>query len=66
MATSEQSPPRDAESGEVALWRLEQFRSLGFSDEDALRLAASRADLHLTRSLIAAACPHDLAVRIVV
>jgi hypothetical protein len=55
-----------AESGQVALWRLDQFRSLGFGDEDALRLATSSADLQLTRTLIAAKCPHDLAVRIVV
>jgi hypothetical protein len=44
---------------------LDQFRSLGFSDDDAWRLAASSADLQLTRSLIAAQCPHDLALRIV-
>ena len=66
MSTSEQSPPRDSESRQVALWRLDQFRSLGFSDDDAWRLAASGADLQLARSLIAAQCPHDLAVRIVV
>ena len=66
MATSEQSVDRDPESGQVALWRLEQFRSLGFTDEDAFRLATSSADLQLTRSLIAAQCPHHLAVRIVV
>ena len=66
MATSEQSPPRDTESGQVALWRLEQFRLLGFDEEDAFRLATSSADLQLTRSLIAAHCPHDLALRIVV
>jgi hypothetical protein len=65
MSTSEESPPHELESGRVALWRLDQFRSLGFSDDDAWRLTTSGADLQLVRSLIAAHCPQHLAVRIV-
>ena len=65
MSTSEQSSPREAESGRVALWRLDQFLSLGFGDDDAWRLTISGADLQLVRSLIAAHCPPELAVRIV-
>jgi hypothetical protein len=65
MSTSEYSPPRELENESVAVWRLDQFRLLGFSDADAWELAASRADLHLVRSLIAAHCPHHLAMRIV-
>ena len=65
MSTSEQSPSKELERGHVALWRLDQFRSLGFSDDDAMLLAASAADLNLVRSLIAADCPKHLALRIV-
>ena len=47
-------------------WRFEQFRLLGFGDEDAWMLVDSGADLQLTRSLIGAGCPLHLALRIVV
>ncbi len=65
MSTFEPSSSRELESGRVALWRLDQFQSLGFSDDDAWRLAVSGADLDVVRSLIAAQCPQHLAVRIV-
>jgi hypothetical protein len=55
----------ELEESRVARWRLDQFRSLGFSEEEASRLAACGADLQLTRSLIAAQCPRHLALRIV-
>jgi hypothetical protein len=54
------------EDQQVASWRYEQFRALGFSDEDAWMLVDSGADLQLTRSLIGAGCPHHLALRIAV
>jgi len=54
------------EDQRVASWRYEQFRLLGFSDEDAWMLVDSQGDLQLTRSLIGAGCPHHLALRIVV
>jgi hypothetical protein len=65
MATSEYFLSRKLETERVAVWRLDQFLALGFSDVDAWDLAASGADLHLIRSLIASHCPHELAMRIV-
>ncbi len=46
-------------------WRFDQFRFLGFGEEDAWLLVDSGADLQLTRSLIGAGCPLHLALRIV-
>jgi hypothetical protein len=54
------------EDQRVVGWRFEQFRQLGFGDEDAWMLVDSGADLQLTRSLIGAGCPLHLALRIVV
>jgi hypothetical protein len=54
------------EESHVARWRFGQFRSLGFEDVEALLLAASAADLHVTRSLVAAGCPLHLALKIAV
>ena len=54
------------EDQRVVGWRFEQFRSLGFGDEDSWMLVDSGADLQLTRSLIGAGCPLHLALRIVV
>jgi hypothetical protein len=54
------------EDQQVVRWRFDQFRLLGFSDEDAWMLVDSGSDLQLTRSLIGAGCPHHLALRIVV
>lgn len=69
MSTSaEQYPPNeelDLEDRQVADWRFDQFRSLGFSDEDAWLLEGAGADLHLVRSLVGAGCPLHLALRIV-
>lgn len=48
------------------LWRFDQFRLLGFADEDAWTLVDSGADLQRTRSLVNAGCPLHLALRIVV
>lgn len=55
-----------SEDQRVAGWRYDQFRSLGFGDEDCWLLVDSGADLQLTRSLIGAGCPLHLALRIVV
>jgi hypothetical protein len=55
-----------AEDQRVAGWRYDQFRSLGFGDEDCWLLVESGADLQLTRSLVGAGCPLHLALRIVV
>ena len=56
----------DVEDASVARWRFGQFCSLGFGDEEAWLLAASDADLHTARSLVAAGCPLHLALRILV
>ncbi len=67
MSAAKFSPERAALSPEdqrVTRWRLEQFRLLGFGDEDAWMLVDSGADLHLVRSLVGAGCPLHLALRI--
>jgi len=64
VSISEETPRGELETGRVALWRLEQFRSLGFSDEESLELAGSHVDLQFMRSLVAAECPRHLALRI--
>lgn len=69
MSAAELPPFTDelsAEDQRVAGWRYDQFRSLGFGDEDCWLLVDSGADLQLTRSLIGAGCPLHLALRIVV
>jgi hypothetical protein len=53
------------EDQRVVGWRFEQFRSLGFDDDDSWTLADSGADVQLTRSLVGAGCPLHLALRIV-
>ena len=56
--------PAGTEITRVVSWRFDQFRSLGFGLEQACLLVSSGADLHLTRSLVAAGCPLDLALEI--
>jgi hypothetical protein len=56
-------------AGEQA--RAQAFLELGFDSTQALMLAATRdegqhVDLDQVRQLLAAGCPHDLALRIVV
>jgi hypothetical protein len=52
------------EDQRVVRWRFDQFRDLGFGEEDAWMLVDSGADLQLTRSLVGAGCPLHLALRI--
>ena len=69
MSAAEHSPHTyelSLEDQRVVSWRFEQFRSLGFSDEDTWMLVDSGADLQVTRSLIGAGCPLHLALRIAV
>ena len=54
------------EDQRVIRWRFDQFRLLGFGEEDAWMLVDSGADLQHVRSLVAAGCPLHLALRIVV
>jgi hypothetical protein len=68
MSAAELPPPTHELSPEdqrVAGWRYDQFRSLGFGDEDCWLLVDSGADLQLTRSLVGSGCPLHLAPRIV-
>lgn len=53
------------EDQRVVGWRFDQFRLLGFGEEDAWLLVDSGADLQLARSLVGAGCPLHLALRIV-
>ena len=49
---------------EVALWRDEQFRELGFSRRQAAELALSEADLGQARYLIRTGCAPEVALSI--
>ena len=53
------------EDQRVVGWRFDQFRQLGFGEEDSWLLVDAGADLQLTRSLIGSGCPLHLALRIV-
>ena len=53
------------EDQRVVGWRFDQFRQLGFGEEDSWLLVDSGADLQLARSLVGAGCPLHLALRIV-
>jgi hypothetical protein len=52
------------EDDPVLAWRFDQFSALGFDEIQAVLLANSDVDLHLTRSLIARGCPPTLAAKI--
>lgn len=54
------------EDQRVSRWRFDQFRGLGFGEEDAWMLVDSGADLQLARTLVATGCPLHLALRIAV
>lgn len=67
MPASESSEYQELslEDRRVVTWRFDQFRILGFGEEDSWLLVDSGSDLQLTRSLVAAGCPLHLALRIV-
>jgi hypothetical protein len=52
------------EDRDIVLWRVDQFRRLGFGDDQAWELAMSDADLGQARSLGTTGCPTELAFRI--
>jgi hypothetical protein len=54
----------DAEETQVARWRYEQFKALGFENEDAFLLTVSRVDLQAARTLVEVGCSLPLALRI--
>jgi hypothetical protein len=51
---------------DIILWRVDQFRRLGFADDEVWALALSQADLGQARSLGRSGCPTELAYRILV
>jgi hypothetical protein len=52
------------EDRDILLWRVDQFRRLGFEDDEAWALAISDADLGQARSLGRGGCPNELAFQI--
>jgi hypothetical protein len=67
MSAAEFSPGHTELSPEdqrVLRWRFDQFRGLGFGEEDAWMLVDSGAEVQLVRSLVSAGCPLHLALRI--
>jgi hypothetical protein len=54
----------EVEETRVARWRFDQFRALGFDNDQAFLLALSPADLQSARTLIAEGCSVGLALRI--
>jgi hypothetical protein len=52
------------EERDIVLWRLDQFRRLGFGDNEAWALAFSDADLGSARKLCRDGCPTELAFSI--
>lgn len=68
MSAAELPPPThdlSVEDQRVVVWRFDQYRLLGFGEEDAWMLVDAGADLQLTRQLVGAGCPLQLALRIV-
>jgi hypothetical protein len=61
---AQEAGPLQAQREEVWRWRLEQFVSLGFTDEQAMLLARSDADLSQARYLGASGCSRTLALSI--
>jgi len=54
----------EVEEDKVARWRFDQFRALGFDNDDAFLLALAPVDLQASRTLMAEGCSHRLALRI--
>jgi len=54
----------EVEEDRVARWRFDQFRALGFDNDDAFLLALAPVDLQAARTLIAEGCSLRLALRI--
>jgi hypothetical protein len=56
--------PSAGSADEVFLWRLEQFRELGLSEQEAAELAASDADIGQARYVLGNGCAPELALAI--
>ena len=69
MSQGTKNPSTDAAgaSPELALvrtWRREQFHELGFTLTEAYELADAPVDLDTARRIVAAGCPKQTAIRI--
>jgi hypothetical protein len=61
---AQEAGPFQDEREEVWRWRLEQFVLLGFTDQQAMLLGRSEADLSQARYLRSSGCSCTLAVSI--
>jgi hypothetical protein len=59
-----EAPAVAYEPQRVLWWRREQFHELGFTLSEAYALADAPVDLSTARRLIAAGCPRQTAIRI--
>jgi hypothetical protein len=65
VATAAGRSAREFEAEEIIRWRRAELRRAGYSERDALKLAAhTEVDLHLAADLLAQGCPPRVAVRI--
>jgi hypothetical protein len=65
-ATAVRVVEESGDERDIILWRVDQFRQLGFGDDEVWTLALSQADLGEARNLGRAGCPTELAFRILV
>ena len=63
-ATAVRVAEQSGDERDIILWRVDQFRRLGFGDDEVWTLALSEADLGEARRLGSAGCPIELALRI--
>ena len=63
-ATAVRAVEQTGDDSDIILWRVDQFRRLGFGDDEVWTLALSQADLGEARRLGSSGCPTDLAFRI--
>jgi hypothetical protein len=59
-----EAPAVAYEPQRVLWWRREQFHELGFTLPEAYALADAPIDLSTARRIIAAGCPRETAIRI--
>lgn len=54
------------ESLDLLTWHLDRFEEIGFSRHQAERLELAAVDWHEAAALIAAGCPHETALLILI
>jgi hypothetical protein len=59
-----EAPAVAYEPQRVLWWRREQFHELGFTLTEAYELADAPVDLGVARRIVAAGCPRQTAIRI--